>query len=311
MAEEAAKSNAPRWVMTVIVIILVAVIGVSYSNWLRGMVAEKTKNKANALFTMEAKEEDHVEVAASIVNIDPGKGEMQVRLECGLNGKLLDEDGGGAAIPIQVTVNSISGRSEHNYKKKEMVGPVDFVTGIEGTSFSYPDDAFKGAIEVGVFTPVYEDEKPAKDATPSSFDAVPMDIEGYSKTGGFVVTKGALEDVYQKGTKEYDSGEFRVVVKMERNPLIKMFANLIMFLQWMLASAAFIVTFVVVVWGRKPELAMFTWMTAMLFALPPMRNIMVGAPPIGIRIDFQGFLCCEGIVALCLCSLVLTWIIRK
>ena len=90
-----------------------------------------------------------------------------------------------------------------------------------------------------------------------------------------------------------------------------MFARLIVALQWLLALSASIVTISVVIWKRKAELALFTWMTAMLFALPPMRNIMVGAPPIGIYVDFLGFLCCEGIVACSLASVVATWLIRK
>ena len=311
MADEPEKSNKLRWVASGVVIILFLIIGCSYGQWLKGMVQEKTKSKANALFSYDSGKDDSLDITATVVSVDPAKGEMQVRLECALNEALQDPETGGAAHPIDITVNAVSGKGEHHFKKGDLVGPIDFVTSIEGRSFEYPNDVYKSSIEVGVFAPQYEDEKPSKDAAPTSLEVVAVDIDGYATAGGFRVSKTELTEVFPKGTKEIEDGIYRVALQMQRTDLVQWFAKLIICLQWLLALSAVSVAFSVVVWGRKAELALFTWTTAMLFALPPMRNIMVGAPPIGVYIDFLGFLCCETLVACALTSIVVTWLWRK
>jgi hypothetical protein len=100
-------------------------------------------------------------------------------------------------------------------------------------------------------------------------------------------------------------------LSIDRSELVKFFARFLLALQWVVALSALAVTMSVVIGGRKPEVAMFTWCTALLFALPAMRGMMVGAPEIGIYLDFFGFLCCEGVVVFCLTLLVMSWLIRK
>jgi hypothetical protein len=67
----------------------------------------------------------------------------------------------------------------------------------------------------------------------------------------------------------------------------------------------------VVLKGRKIEIAMFTFSSAMLFAFPAFRNMMPFAPPIGAFPDYVVFFLAEAVAALTLAGLILTWIIRK
>ncbi len=55
---------------------------------------------------------------------------------------------------------------------------------------------------------------------------------------------------------------------------------------------------------------MFSWLAALLFALPPLRNAMPSAPPIGSLSDFMAFFWAEGIVALSLATVVFAWLRR-
>ena len=61
---------------------------------------------------------------------------------------------------------------------------------------------------------------------------------------------------------------------------------------------------------RKIEIGMFSFLGALLFAFPALRNSQPGTPPIGTMSDFLAFFWAEVIIALSLLSVVLRWIIR-
>lgn len=305
------KGNAARWGAFAIFLMVMLIAGYFYNGWLNQMVAQKAATKDQALFVFENSESDDlVRIEATIANIDPLKGDMTVRLDTSAEGDLVAEDG-SLTKEIRVLVNSVNGKAEYAFKKGENMGPIEYVTSLKGGTFKYPDDKFQANLEVCVSNPVWEDPKHSKDAPPDESLAVPIEVEGYQGGGGFVITKGDVSEVWEKGVKETDEGEFRVVLNMVRTAPVKFFARFILTLQWTLALSGLSVALRVVIGGRKAELALFTWLTAMIFALPPLRNAMVGVPSIGIYVDFLGFLCCEGLVACSLASLVLTWHLRK
>jgi hypothetical protein len=313
MADDSSESKTVPLVLTILLILVVLIGGFSYKNWLGNLSSQKTKTKDNALFVNEPKDagDDILEVFPTIVNVDPLKSEMAVRLEFTAEGGLTKEDGTLKA-PVIINVNAYAGKSEFQFKAGETIGPVDFVAKLEGSAFNYPNDQYTSGIEIIASSPVFDPgTKVTKDTVPSSYEAIEISVEGYARAGGFTISKEKPEVAFGKGTVEAETGQYHSSFNIVRSDLVIMFARLIVCLQWLLALSASIVTVSVVIWKRKPELALFTWMTAMLFALPPMRNIMVGAPPIGIYVDFLGFLCCEGIVACSLASVVATWLIRK
>ena len=69
--------------------------------------------------------------------------------------------------------------------------------------------------------------------------------------------------------------------------------------------------FTILVYGRKIEIAMFTFSSAMIFAFPAFRNMMPLAPPIGAFPDYIAFFWAEAAAAITLIVLMLTWIVRK
>lgn len=303
--------NAARWLVLALFALAMLLGGWSYQRWLNGLLAQKAATKDTALFTYENEDSDDlVSMVATISNIDPLKGDMTVRLETSVEGKLEAEDG-TLAQEIRILVNSVNGKAEYAFKKGESIGPIEYTTSLDGGTFQYPNDRYKAYLEVFVSSPTWRDPHHSKDAAPDESLAVPIDVEGYSTAGGFTVSKTALTEVFDKGVAEFDEGEFRTVLQMERTAPVKLFARFILTLQWLLALSGLSVVLRVVIGGRKCELALFTWLTAMLFALPPMRNAMVGVPSIGIYVDFLGFLCAEGLVACSLAALVLTWHLRK
>ena len=79
---------------------------------------------------------------------------------------------------------------------------------------------------------------------------------------------------------------------------------------WALSIAVLFLMISVLVRGRKAEIAMFSFMAALLFAFYAVRNSQPNVPPIGVLSDFLGFFWAELIVGACLLAGVFTWVFR-
>ncbi len=146
----------------------------------------------------------------------------------------------------------------------------------------------------------------------SNGSPVPLVVGGNAQLSGLRCALGRNFDASGKRElPQIGAGFFHVTIEIQRSPTVMMFAVFVMTLQWLMAAGAWLVALEVVIGGRNPDSPMFSWMTAMLFALPPMRNIMVGVPPIGVYADYLAFLWCEAIIALSLSAVVLAWLVRR
>jgi hypothetical protein len=63
--------------------------------------------------------------------------------------------------------------------------------------------------------------------------------------------------------------------------------------------------------GRPIQFPMFTFLAALLFAFPAIRNAQPNAPVIGVLSDYLSFFWCEALVAVCLVALLGIWIARR
>lgn len=77
------------------------------------------------------------------------------------------------------------------------------------------------------------------------------------------------------------------------------------------AVTAFSLAIAVAFGGRKLEFAMMTWIAALLFVIPTVRNGLPGAAPLGALIDFGVFFWLQILTALAMVMLVMTWFRRR
>ncbi|MBX3171598.1 MAG: DUF4436 family protein [Candidatus Eremiobacteraeota bacterium] len=101
------------------------------------------------------------------------------------------------------------------------------------------------------------------------------------------------------------------VIEIERSALVQFSAHTIVALIWITALSVAAAALKTLIAESKPDPALLTWASIALLALPALRQTMVGAPAIGIYIDFYGFLCCEVIVVVSLLALTVKWLARK
>lgn len=100
------------------------------------------------------------------------------------------------------------------------------------------------------------------------------------------------------------------LIEIQRSDLVQFSAHTIVALIWVTALSVAAAALKTLIVESKPDPALLTWASVALLALPALRQTMVGAPAIGIYIDFYGFLCCEVIVVVSLLAMTVKWLAR-
>lgn len=264
----------------------------------------KTEGEKRSVFVEKAPDgkTDYIEIFAYIVTVDPLKGELTVRLDFQPKGMLANEKG-ALNEDIDMYVNSLTGKQEHNFKKGKVINPIDVTLNLyDGLVTDYPNDKHKADLIVVTTTP----QKPVKNEfgeTEISESAIDNTINFSGSVTGYKID-AELE-------KENPDNTTELYIDVERAGSIKFFAVLVMIIMWVLITMLFLLIFDILVRGRKIEIAMFTFASAMLFAFPAFRNMMPLAPPIGAYPDYVAFFWAEGMAATTLVVLISTWFSRK
>jgi hypothetical protein len=307
------KLSAKEIIAAVLVVILVAV-GIFVSV---GVYTEESKPLDVALSDLGAKFDDRVEINMRIVSVDPIKGDANVRLELIPHGKVLDENGGLAA-DLKLHVPSANGKSEVEFKKGKNLTPVEAVFNLYGNASDYPFDEHAADFYLWLEKPLPEkkaEPKPApaaeddeeKKPEPAAVDEsdlneVPLDVSFFGNIPGYKITA--------ERSKSSDEGFVEGMIKVDRSNTVVLFSILIGVLMWGLSLAVLFLVLSLVLRGRKIEIAMFSFMAALLFAFYSVRGSQPNVPPIGTLFDFIFFFWAEALVALCLVLAVFVWVFR-
>lgn len=302
---------------TVIALVVLALFAVTYAFTLRAYFGEAEKRRADISDEAD-KDPNHVNVVIKLVSADLIKGEVPARIEFEPHGNLVNADG-TLTRDLRLHMVGTTNKREVEFPKGKHMSPVDVTLDVyDGEVGSYPWD--EHAVEINVNVTDAAKEKAAVAKTPAAAAAddetetsapavaslpgvnVPVAVDFYGSLQGYDITAA-------RGEKS-DTGFTDTDVFISRAPTVKFFSIFIMATQWGLTLAVVFLLLTVLAGGRKIELAMFTFMTALLFAFPTIRNAQPGVPPIGVLSDFIAFFWAELIIALCLLTLISTWLRR-
>lgn len=246
----------------------------------------------------ENKAHDFIGSNISITGIDPIKGELSVRITMTPNGKYAN-DKGRLTQDLNVYVNAASNKQEYNFQKDKMISPMDVTLSLyNGLATDYPFDKHSADLFF------YVETKGGKDSSGHLMedDAVPAQVEFIGSIQGYNIDA-------EKGDKTDEETNI-VYIELTRSSSVKFFSIFVGIAMWLLCGIVVFMTLSVIVRKRKIELGMFAFMSALIFALPSLRNMQPMSPPIGTFMDYVSFFWAEGLVALCLVTIVLTWLIR-
>jgi len=326
------KVKAKDIIVTIAVLIVFAVALVLVLNIYKG---EGDKRSA-AVSDLGDKDPNHIEVDVKLVSIDPNKGDIVARLEFLPKGHFTTDEGSTLARELKLYVNSANGKQELDFPKGKRMNPMEVVVNMfDGVVTDYPFDKHSAFLEMYFMpgkeaakektaeaapkpaepkpTPTPEapaagdeqkkdeEAKKAEAAKPDE-DDIPIGVDFVGSIPGFKIDAAK--------SKESTSDYVGIDMTISRASTTKFFSLFVMTMMWGLTVAVLFMTLSVVLRGRKVELAMFSFTAALLFAFATVRNAQPGTPPIGTYGDFISFFWAEVIIALCLITLVFTWLLR-
>ncbi|HEY0319884.1 MAG TPA: DUF4436 family protein [Pyrinomonadaceae bacterium] len=111
-------------------------------------------------------------------------------------------------------------------------------------------------------------------------------------------------------TKDSDDDYVGIDMTISRSSTVLFFSLFIAVLMWGATLGVLLLVLSIILRGRKIEVGMFSFLSALLFAMVAVRNSQPGVPPIGTFSDFISFFWAEVILALCLMTILFTWLLR-
>ncbi len=299
----------------IIVLVILAVVGAAMFFTIKTFTAEGVQQ----LITISDKgspSKNFVDINVKLLSFDPIKGDATARVTFTPEGTMAGEDG-AVKQDLKFFINSANGKQEIDYAKGKRMTPVEAVIPIyQGNAADYPFDEHKAQVEL-YLTPGKAAEKkdadkpaphPAGDeetAAPKKEDAledIPIDVDWSGSLPGYRITAA--------NTKESDENYVLFEVGFDRSNVAVFFSIFVSALMWLLTIAVLFLMISVLFRGRKAEIAMFSFMAALLFAFYAVRNSQPNVPPIGVLSDFLAFFWAEIIVGGCLLTGVFTWVFR-
>ena len=235
-------------------------------------------------------DKNRINAFGKIVSADPVKGDLIVRLTFEPEGTLSAD--GKLSRDLQLDVSSAAGKHVYEFKKGRRMDPVEAIVDLyEGDPMDYPFD--KHEAELSFFF------EPAGAGAEGS---IPVNLELHGAVNGL-----SIEAAF---AKEHTDDRVVVDLSISRASTTLFFSTFIMFAMWMLTLGVIFLVFRVYRGERKIEISMFSFLGALLFAFPALRNSQPGTPPIGTLSDFIAFFWAEVLIALSLLAVVIRWATR-
>jgi hypothetical protein len=254
------------------------------------------ENRAASLAANEKIGNDRVDVSGRIVTADPVKGDISVRLTFTPHGSLLSADGVTLSRDLLLDISSATGKHAYEFKKGKRMDPVEAIVEIyEGEPMEYPFDKHEAELS-------FYFEPAGTAAATEGEKGIPVAVQLYGSVSGLRIDADYA--------KENTDDHVVIDLSLSRAPTAVFFSVFIMAAMWALTLGVVFLVFRVLAGHRKIEISMFSFLGALLFAFPALRNSQPGTPPIGTLSDFLAFFWAEVIIALSLLSVVVTWLIR-
>lgn len=257
---------------------------------------------------------DSIEAIGKVLSIDPIKGDVTIRMEFFPQGKFQKEDG-TLSKTIKFDTVSSNGKQEITFEKGKRISPTEIVLNLyDGVVEDYPFDTHKANL-VMFFTvkPDKPAEKP-KEAAATEADQKPEETVDETEvevpfTLAFAPTMPGYSITTEK-SKDSDASYIDLEMTIVRSSMVKVFSVFVSLLMILVTIAVVIFTGTVVLKDRKVEIAMMSFIGTLLFAFVAVRNSQPAVPPVGILTDYLSFFWAEAVLAICLLTMIFTWVMR-
>lgn len=243
-----------------------------------------------------------VNVLLDLVSINPAQHELTMRIELAPKGSYWNEDDDTFAVPLRLIAKSaVEGSVVTDIPAGQPVGnDYKIVFPIDGDPQKYPVDRYEYAFaqshnpKVLITAPLLKIEKmDGNVAHPADVGLWrdPKGLEGWTEDWNLVAEGHTL----------------KVKLLMERSGGALAFVTIVLLLLIVIANLAILIAWSAYTARRPVENGFAGWLTALLFALIPLRINLPGAPPIGAWIDAVVFYWIEIAILVALVAYIAAW----
>lgn len=246
---------------------------------------------------------DGVNIILEAADFDPAENEVTLRVELAPRGSYLNDARDEFAVPLRmVTKNVIEGAVSRDIPAGSPVGK-DYllVYPLEGDPLEYPLDRYQYSYQ-------YTDN--GQDAVSAPL----VRIERVTDTGEQPVPVGLLSGPREglEGWTEHwrltvDGSTLKTKLMIERSGGLMVFVAIILILLIVIANLALLVAWSAFTARRPVEPPFASWLSALLFALIPLRVNLPGAPPIGAWMDALVFYWVEVVLLFAMAIFIVAW----
>jgi len=279
-----------RWISFFIISAVVGIVLISLVGWGNDQEGNKVRNKLDSFGTDSDlnpvwTSSQVLEAGVQVNSFDPnGKAGPA------FGAKLTFEPFNNLTSPIQILVSQLN---PLNLSTDAGLPPTPVSLDAVGNSNSYPFDSYQATIDI---------------AASSDGSGVPLTAFVFGSVQGFVYStqfNGSIDG-------SNDGFDVTITFNVQRNTTTRLFAAIIFLLMWFLSLSIFVAAMSVWFRGKNTELPLVAISTALLFALPNIRNSQPGVPsPVGTTGDMVGFFWNILLVATSAISLLIKWILQN
>jgi hypothetical protein len=280
--QKVSKNERRRKFVTIVSLVLIfgSAIPLTISVYLMSKNVRKldeTPVKFNSAFADAAIDFMNADIAVKEVDTANHKESIQILVTP--QGKYANDDG-TFRYPTHIILNGFIFDTQGattgalNYLANEIPIPIQGQVNFNGDGNSYPFDKYQSDVRVKVLV----DSGPSQD--PPNISPIQSNFVGSIHEWSYFPTQITSTNI----------GEVGVNIVHDRSGPIKVFVFFQLLLILLMGVVSLIITSVIIGKGQKMEIQFFTWLGALVFALPTVRGHMPDTPEIGVFIDLFVYL---------------------
>lgn len=265
------RSFTPRgWV------VFGALVGVFAIVWLIVFATYKVAGTTEGETAPPAEPVDGIGILLEPRAFDPAENAMTVRLQFLPTGELMNPDG-SLTQDVVVSFESFSGFTEVTLARGRQAATQEIMIGTEGNYATYPLDTYNASVGVIADAVVRDDGGQITDKVP-----IPIATQITGSVDGW--------DLIVSNPNPGPTDYVEATMNLDRSGNTLLFAFFLLGLMTILVIVGIALATLTATHRRSLGVDLLGWFATLLFALPFLRQVLPGAPPVGAAIDVYVFL---------------------
>jgi hypothetical protein len=279
----------------VVILIICTVIFIRAFFWsLYAFQNDLLQRTSGNTFGVDQKVPNRMEVQILFLSADLNKDDLFVRITPKPHGTFAIQESDGSesdemSTDLTFNISVEGGKGTIPLKKNNPAPSIDgTLTVFDGRTSDYPFDKHRAELYAYFVNP----KTGQRD--------IPIEVVFSGTLAGYNIDTQAIQG--------YDSpNKVGVNISISRTIVTKAFSMFILTLMWVVSLIVLFIALSVLFQNRPIETTLFSFMGTIIFALPAIRNLQPGIPPVGTLTDFLSFFWAEILVVISVGIMFYCW----